>query len=137
MARVGETMTEGKSFLSRSWEAQHGKQFGITATVAGASGFLLLACLYQILFLQDHSEWKEFTGFAITGLVASAAIFLIAFPEFLRFKGFAATLEELMEINSTAELRRRRIEGDQAADALGAGHQERWNEFLESRNLRR
>ena len=58
-------------------------------------------------------------------------------PEFLVFKGHANTLDEIYEIQSTAELKRRRSEGDRSASALGAGHEERWNTFLQERGLRR
>jgi len=105
--------------------------------VAGASGVLLVACMYQILFLQDHAEWNDFTGGAIVGAVISLIVFLIAFPEFLRFRGYVALLEELMEIQSTAELRRRKAEGVEAAEALGAGHLEQWNAFLDKRGVKR
>ena len=47
------------------------------------------------------------------------------------------TLEELKTIDSTSELRRRKEEGNDAADALGAGHSVSWTAFLESKGLRR
>ena len=134
---TGEGMSEEATFFGRLWAKQHGKQFGISATVAGASGVLLVACMYQILFLQDHAEWNDFTGGAIVGAVISLIVFLIAFPEFLRFRGYVALLEELMEIQSTAELRRRNAEGVEAAEALGAGHLEQWNAFLDKRGVKR
>jgi len=89
------------------------------------------------MFLQDHPDWQAYTGAAIVGAVLTLVLFLVAFPEFLRFKGHVVTLEELMEIQSTAELRRRKAEGATAAEALGAGHLEQWNAFLESKGLRR
>ena len=46
-------------------------------------------------------------------------------------------LEEIMEIQSTAELRRRKAEGVEAAEALGAGHLEQWNAFLDKRGVKR
>jgi hypothetical protein len=58
-------MSEKKSFLPRMWESQYGKQYGITAIVSGASGALLAICAYQLLFLQDHSEWSKHTGLGI------------------------------------------------------------------------
>jgi len=130
-------MTESTSFLARWWAKQHGRQYAITAVTSGASGLLLVACAYQLLFLQDHAEWNDFTGMAITGAVVSLILFLVAFPEFLRFKGHVAMLEEVMAIQSTSELRRRKADGVLAAEALGAGHLEHWNAFLESKGLRR
>ncbi len=134
---IGEDMSEEGTFFGRLWAKQHGKQFGISAIAAGASGILLVACMYQLLFLQDHAAWNDYTGGAIVGAVLSLLIFLIAFPEYLRFKGYVAVLEELKEIQSTAELRRQKADGDEAAEALGAGHLEQWKAFLDSRGVKR
>tara|TARA_B100000683_G_scaffold259150_1_gene282597 strand:+ start:454 stop:906 length:453 start_codon:yes stop_codon:yes gene_type:complete len=133
----GEGMSEEGTFFGRLWAKQHGKQFGITAVTAGSSGVLLVACMYQILFLQDHANWNDYTGGAIIGAVVSLIVFLISFPEYLRFKGHVVTLEELKEIQSTSELRRRKAEGDEAAEALGAGHLEQWKAFLDGRGVKR
>jgi hypothetical protein len=130
-------VSETTSFFGRWWAKQHGRQYAITAIASGASGILLVLCAYQLMFLQDHPEWQEFTGAAITGAVLTLILFLVAFPEFLRFKGHVATLEELKAIQSTSELRRRKADGVLAAEALGAGHLEQWNAFLESKGLRR
>ena len=89
------------------------------------------------LFLQDHAEWNDYTGGAIIGAVVSLIVFLVAFPEFLRFRGYVTLLEELKEIQSTSELRRRKAEGVEAAEALGAGHLEEWNAFLDKRGVKR
>lgn len=137
MAGSGEQVSEGGSFFGRWWAKQHGRQYAITAVASGASGVLLLACVYQLAFLSDHPDWQEHTGMAITGTVITLVLFLVSFPEFLRFKGHVATLEEIKAIQSTSELRRRKADGILAAEALGAGHLEQWNAFLESRGLRR
>jgi hypothetical protein len=134
---TGENMSEKGPFLSRLWSKQHGRQYAISAIGAGSSGVALVLCAYQLLFLQDHAEWNDFTGFAIVGAVVSLIILLVSFPEFLRFRGHVATVEEIMELQSTAELRRRKADGVLAAEALGAGHLEHWNAFLESKGLRR
>ena len=74
---------------------------------------------------------------AIIGAVVSLIVFLVSFPEFLRFRGYVNLLEEIKEIQSTSELRRRKAEGVEAAEALGAGHLQQWNAFLESRGVKR
>lgn len=134
---TGEVMSEEATFFGRLWAKQHGKQYGISAVAAGASGVLLVACFFQILVLQDHAEWNDFTGGAIVGAVVSLIVFLVSFPEFLRFRGYVNLLEEIKEIQSTSELRRRKAEGVEAAEALGAGHLQQWNAFLESRGVKR
>ena len=123
--------------FSRWWAAQHGRQYSILATLFGAFLILFLAGLFQLLFLQESEDWGEYTGLAIGILVAAATGLIFVTPEFLVFKGHVATLDELYEIQSTAELKRRRSEGDRSAAALGAGHQERWNAFLQERGMRR
>ena len=134
---TGEVMSEEATFFGRLWAKQHGKQYGISAVAAGASGVLLVACFFQILVLQDHVEWNDYTGAAIIGAVASLIVFLVSFPEFLRFRGYVNLLEEIKEIQSTSELRRRKAEGVEAAEALGAGHLEQWKAFLDSRGVKR
>ena len=93
--------------------------------------------LVSTAFLQESDTWGEYTGAAIGVLVAAAAGLIFVTPEFLVYKGHVSTLDELYEIQSTAELKRRRSDGDRSAAALGAGHEERWNAFLKERGMRR
>tara|TARA_B100000459_G_scaffold38579_1_gene19136 strand:+ start:361 stop:783 length:423 start_codon:yes stop_codon:yes gene_type:complete len=123
--------------FSRWWAAQHGRQYSILNTLFGAFLVLFLAGLSQLLFLQESETWGEYTGAAIGLLVIGATGLIFVTPEFLVFKGHVSTLDELYEIQSTAELKRRRSEGDRSAAALGAGHEERWNAFLQERGMRR
>ena len=130
----GETMA---GLFSRWWAAQHGRQYLILATAFGALTILFLAGLSQLLFFQGIDPYSEYTGLAIGILVLSALGLIVITPEFLVFKGHASTLDELYDIQSTAELKRRRSEGDRSASVLGAGHEQRWNAFLQERGLRR
>ena len=123
--------------FSRWWAAQHGRQYSILATLFGAFVVLFLAALSQLLFFQESATWGDYTGAAIGLLVFAATGLIFVTPEFLVFKGHVSTLDELYEIRSTAELKRRRSEGDRSAAALGAGHEERWNAFLQERGMRR
>lgn len=130
----GETMA---GLFSRWWAAQHGRQYLILATLFGALTVLFIGGLSQLLFLQDTDPYSEYTGLAIGTLVLSALALVVITPEFLVFKGHASTLDELYEIRSNPELKRRRSEGDRSASVLGAGHEQRWNAFLQERGLRR
>ena len=123
--------------FSQWWAAQQGRHYSILATLFGAFLVLFLAGLSQLLFLQESDTWGEYTGAAIGVLVAAAAGLIFGTPEFLVYKGHVSTLDELYEIQSTAELKRRRSDGDRSAAALGAGHEERWNAFLKERGMRR
>lgn len=123
--------------ISRWWAAQHGKQLGYAATASGATGVLFLLAITQILFLQEDSYWGQHTGPAIGLAVLASVLFLIILPEFLTLRGHALLLEELKDLDSTSEIRRRKAEGNESADALGAGHEASWTAFLESKGLRR
>ena len=123
--------------FSNWWQQQHGRQLGITATLSGSIGILFGISIYQLLFLQNHVTWGDYTGQAIALAVFSSIALLIVLPEFLSLRGYANTLDELRTIESTSELRRRKEEGNEAADALGAGHAVSWTGFLESKGLRR
>jgi len=123
--------------FSRWWATQHGRQYLILATVFGALTVLFLAGMSQLLFLQGTDPFSEYTGLAIGILVLLTCGLIVVSPEFLVFKVHASTFDELYEIQSTAELKRRRSEGDRSAGVLGAGHEQRWNAFLQERGLRR
>ena len=123
--------------ISNWWQRQHGRQLGITATLSGSIGILFGASIYQLLFLQNHVSLGDYTGHSIGLAVFSSLALLIVLPEFLSLRSHVNTLEELKTIESTSELRRRKEEGNEAADALGAGHAVSWTAFLESKGLRR
>ena len=124
-------------FISSAWERQHGRQLMLSATAFGATLILLLVSGYQLLFLQDNSDWQDYTGAAIGMGVISSILLLIITPEFLTLKGYVSILDELKDIESLSELKRRRSEGDEAAKVLGSGHAESWNEFLQSKGLKK
>ena len=124
-------------FISSGWERQHGRQLMLSATAFGATLILLSVSGYQILFLQDNSDWQDYTGAAIGMGVVSSILLLIITPEFLTLKGYVSILDELKDIDSLSELKRRRSEGDEAARVLGSGHAESWNEFLQSKGLKK
>ena len=132
---TGRSMVLG--LISKWWAAQHGRQLGYAATASGALGILFLTCFSQILFLQDSSTWGDYTGAAIGVGAFSAILLLLVLPEFFTLRGHALLLEELMELESTSEIRRRKADGNESASALGAGHEASWTAFLESKGLRR
>ena len=119
------------------WEKQHGRQLLIAATAFGAAAVLLMVSAYQLLFLQNDADWGELTGAAIGMIVLSSIVLIVATPEFLNLRGYVNVLAELKEIESTSELKRRRSEGDEAAQSLGAGHAQSWDDFLVSRGLKK
>ena len=97
----------------------------------------MLLSLYQILTLQDHPDWGQHTGLAIILGVLSFMFMIVSGPEMLVLRGHLNTLEEIKEIDSMSELRRRKNDGNFSASVLGAGHDAAWGEFLQSKGLRR
>lgn len=124
-------------FFGNLWAKQHGRQLLLSATAFGASAILLMASVYQLMFLQSDAEWGDFTGAAIGMIVVSSTILIIATPEFLNLRGYVNLLAELKEIESTSELKRRKSEGDEAAKILGAGHAVAWEDFLVEKGLKK
>ncbi len=124
-------------FFGNLWAKQHGRQLMLSATAFGASAILLIASGYQLLFLQSDAQWGDFTGAAIGMVVLSSLILIIATPEFLNLRGYVNLLDELKEIDSTSELKRRKSEGDEAAKILGAGHAIAWEDFLVEKGLKK
>ena len=109
----------------------------LSATGFGASAILLMVSGYQLLFLQSDAEWGEFTGAAIGMLVFSSLLLIVITPEFLNLRGYVNLLDELKQIESTSELKRRKSEGDEAAKILGAGHAAAWEDFLVEKGLKK
>ena len=124
-------------FFGDLWAKQHGKQLMLSATGFGASAILLRVSGYQLLFLQSDAEWGEFTGAAIGMLVFSSLLLIVITPEFLNLRGYVNLLDELKQIESTSELKRRKSEGDEAAKILGAGHAAAWEDFLVEKGLKK
>ncbi|DAC51375.1 MAG TPA: hypothetical protein HA359_07075 [Candidatus Poseidoniaceae archaeon] len=124
-------------FFGDLWAKQHGKQLMLSATGFGASAILLIVSGYQLLFLQSDAEWGEFTGAAIGMLVFSSLLLIVITPEFLNLRSYVNLLDELKQIDSTSELKRRKSEGDEAAKILGAGHAAAWEDFLVEKGLKK
>tara|TARA_B100000965_G_scaffold384922_1_gene385634 strand:+ start:1514 stop:1900 length:387 start_codon:yes stop_codon:yes gene_type:complete len=124
-------------FFGDLWAKQHGKQLMLSATGFGASAILLIVSGYQLLFLQSDAEWGEFTGAAIGMLVLSSLLLIVITPEFLNLRGYVNLLDELKQIDSVSELKRRKSEGDEAAKILGAGHAAAWEDFLVEKGLKK
>ena len=95
--------------------------------------------VYSVLhlaFLQDIEGWGDFTAISIVMVVISGLGLFIVAPEFLHLKGKANLINELMNLTSTAELRRRQAEGDDAARDLGGMFVDKWSNFLQEKGLK-
>jgi len=123
--------------ISDFWSKYKGRQLHISATVTFAGLALLTFGILHVTFLTEFTGGEEMTAAAITLIVVGAILMFIAGPEFYRLNTEASIIKELITISSEAELRRRRSEGDQAAAELGGGWEQRWDDFLKQKGLKR
>jgi len=123
--------------VSELWAKYRGKQLHISATVTFAGLTLLLFGVLHVTFLTEFTGGEEMTAAAITLIVVGAILMFIAGPEFYRLNTEASIIKELTALTSEAELRRRKSEGDQAAVELGGGWEQRWDDFLKQKGLKR
>jgi uncharacterized membrane protein len=133
-------MAEKQSLLQRLWANQHGRQYQISAIASGASTLVFVLSGYQLLFMNgnpNYADWQDMTGLAIGLLVISGILMMVSIPTFFMFKGYVATLNEIMTVEGRPELKRRISEAEQAAKALGAGHLEKWTHFAQENKLYR
>ena len=99
--------------ISRWWAAQHGRQYSILATLFGAFVVPLSPRpVSVIVFCKIRASGENTRDWPSLLLVVASTVLIFVTPEFLVFKGHVSTLDEIYEIRSTAELKRRRSEGD-------------------------
>ena len=122
--------------LSKLWNSWYGKHLQITATVTFAFGLMFIYSVIHLAFLQDIEGWGDFTAVSIVMVVISGLGLFIVAPEFLHLKGKANLINELMNLTSAAELRRRQAEGDDAARDLGGMFVDKWGNFLQEKGLK-
>lgn len=126
---VGETMSW--------WENQHGNQLRISGTATFAFALLTTMSGIQLLFLQDNTNFQEYTGVSIVLIVIGFIGLAFSAPAFLNLSNRAKILSAIMETKSMSEVRKQKPDGDEAARILGGGHQEAWNSFLQEKGLKK
>lgn len=126
---VGETMGW--------WENQHGNQLRISGTATFAFALLTTMSGIQLLFLQDNTNFQEYTGVSIVLIVIGFIGLAFSAPAFLNLSNRAKILTAIMETKSMSEVRKQKPDGDEAARILGGGHQEAWNTFLQEKGLKK
>ena len=119
------------------WENQHGNQLRISATATFAFALLTTLSAAQLMFLQDNTDFAEYTGIAIVLIVIGGIGLAVSAPAFLNLSARANTIETIMTKTSMSELRKLKADGDEAARILGGGHQEAWNAFLQEKGLKK
>ena len=119
------------------WENQHGNQLRISGTATFAFALLTVMSAAQLMFLQDNSDFAEYTGLAIVLIVIGGIGLAISAPAFINLSARAKTLDTIKALKSTSEMRKMKPDGDEAARILGGGHQESWNAFLQEKGLKK
>tara|TARA_B100001559_G_C16287225_1_gene523418 strand:+ start:130 stop:501 length:372 start_codon:yes stop_codon:yes gene_type:complete len=119
------------------WDNQHGNQLRISGTATFAFALLTVMSAAQLMFLQDNSDFAEYTGLAIVLIVIGGIGLAISAPAFINLSARAKTLDTIKALKSTSEMRKMKPDGDEAARILGGGHQEAWNAFLQEKGLKK
>ena len=121
MARRGKKQS-GNIFV-RWWEERRDQHLSILfiLSLLGLAAFLW--SLVFFMFMDGVSEMPELVGlswfFAIGGLILLG----IVGPEFFRYNEQLTLLREVFELESRAEILKRRKEAEEAASLLGSIHQ--------------
>lgn len=123
MARRGKKQS-GNIFV-RWWEERRDQHLSILfiLSLVGLAAFLW--SLVFFMFMDGVSEMPELIGmswfFAIGGLILLGVVG----PEFFRYNEQLTLLREVFELESRAEILKRRKEAEEAASLLGSIHQGR------------
>ena len=97
------------------WENQHGNQLRISGTATFAFALLTTLSAAQLMFLQDNTDFAEYTGIAIVLIVIGGIGLAVSAPAFLNLSARANTIETIMTKTSMSELRKLKADGDEAA----------------------
>ena len=120
-------------FFGRLWDSQSGRHFQIITNVSILSFALLL---WGIIFLfglsgpTDPSKENIVTLSWIGMLIGAIGTFYVG-PEFFFYLEKKQTLDDILLLDSRAEVLRRRKEGEEAAIMLGERHMGLMRELLE------
>ena len=121
MARRGKKQSEN---IFRSWwDDRRDQHLSILfiLSLAGLAAFLW--SLVYFMFMDGVTEMPELIGlswfFAIGGLILLGVVG----PEFFRYNEQLTLLREILELESRAEIQKRRKEAEEAASLLGSIHQ--------------
>ena len=134
MARRDE---RNPSFFGRLWDSQRGRHFQIVTNVSILSVALLV---WGIIFLfglsgpTDPSK-ENIVTLSWIGMLAGAIGTFYVGPEFFFYMEKKQLLDDILQLDSRAEVLRRRKEGEEAAIMLGAKHMSMMRALLESHNI--
>ena len=129
MARRG---TKGVNPIKRWWRSKREFHFQAYTSMTLLSLGITLFSFIQLFFMDFAQEASENMVTLIwVGLIGGAfALFYVA-PEFFYFYDKKQTLSEILDLDSRAEVMRRRKEAEIAADLLGKSFQSRLKDLYE------
>ncbi|MBT4066473.1 MAG: hypothetical protein HOE76_04575 [Euryarchaeota archaeon] len=119
------------------WDNQHGNQLKISGIATFVSSSLTVMSAMQLMFLQDKSDFQEYTPASIVLIVIGVIGLAVSAPAFLNLNARAKSLGAIMSLKSTSELRKQKANGDEAARILGGRYEESWNSFLQEKGLKK
>ncbi len=123
--------------IKKWWHSKSHKHFQAYTMMTIFSLALALFC-FLFLFFMDGVSRLEGDGnenlipFIWLGLLGGATALFLTAPEFLYFLGKKQLLDEILYLDSRAEVLRRRREAEVAADLLGPNYQARLKGLYQS-----
>ena len=118
--------TKSPNPIKKWWRSKHEYHFQAYTAMTILSWGIALFSFIQLFFLDYAQEASDrMITLAWVGLLGgSLALFFVA-PEFFYFYDKKQTLSEILELDSRAEVMRRRKDAERAADLLGKPFQSR------------
>ena len=129
--------TKAPNPIKKWWRSKHEYHFQAYTSMTLLFLGITLFTFLQLFFLDFAKEAEDtMITLAWLGLIGgSIALFLVA-PEFFYFYDKKQTLSEILDLDSRAEVMRRRKDAELAADLLGKAFQSRLKGLYERLGIR-
>ena len=125
------------SFFGRLWDSQRGRHFQIITNVSILSLALLVWGIVFLFGLSGPTDPSKENIVALSwiGMLIGAIGTFYVGPEFFFYLGMKQTLDDILLLDSRAEVLRRRKEGEEAAIMLGVRYMSQMRELLEANEI--
>ena len=125
------------SFFGRLWDSQRGRHFQIITNVSILSLALLVWGIVFLFGLSGPTDPSKENIVALSwiGMLIGAIGTFYVGPEFFFYLGMKQTLDDILLLDSRAEVLRRRKEGEEAAIMLGVRYMSQMRELLEAHEI--
>ena len=123
---------KGANPIRNWWRSKREFQFQAYTSMTLLSLGIMLYSFIQLFFMDFAQEASEDMVTLIwVGLIGGAAALFYVAPEFFYFYDKKQNLSEILDLDSRAEVMRRRKEAEIAADLLGKSFQSRLKELYQ------